>query len=120
MPVGQTNGGQKLTRKFGVGCYPPPVLPVRCSLPLILTGLAPVTLAVGCLALALAFLVPLALALGLSAVGALVLAPLVLACRSWPGWSWSWLCWPCWFPGLGSWLGRCWLRWPWRCWTWLR
>jgi hypothetical protein len=116
----QTNGGKKLRRKFGWGCHPTPVLPVRCSLALILTALAPWTVTVGCLALSLAFLVPLALVLALSALVAPVLAPLVLACRSWPGWSWSWLSCHCWFPGLWSWLGRSWLRWPWLCWTWLR
>jgi DNA-binding CsgD family transcriptional regulator len=60
---------------------------------------------------------PLALALALVPPLALVLGPLVLACRSWPGWSWSWLGWPCWFPWLWSWLGRSWLQWPWFCWS---
>jgi hypothetical protein len=120
MPAEQAKKVKKPARKRGFVGHPHPGLPNRSSLALILTGLAPVTLTVACLALVLAFLVPLALVLALLLPLVLLLAPLVLACRSWPGWSWSWLGWPDWFPWLCSWLWRSWLRWPWLCWTWLR
>jgi hypothetical protein len=120
MPADRAKGVKKSGRKRGFVGHPPPALPVQFSLALLLTGLAPVTWIEACLALILAFLVPLALVLALLPPLALVLALLVLACRSWPGWSWSWLGWPCWFPWLWSWLCRSWFRWPWLCWTWLR
>jgi hypothetical protein len=120
MPADQAKRVKKPPRKRGFVCRPHPGLPVRSSLALILSGLAPVTLILACLALLLVFLVPLALGLALLLPLVLLLAPLVLACRSWSGWSWSWLGWPCWFPWLWSWLCRSWLRWPWLCWKWLR
>src|SRR5690242_18722189 len=102
MPAKQVKKGKTPARPFGWVYHPKPGLAVRSSLALILTGVAPVTLMVACLALVLAFLVPLALTLALVLPLALVLGPLALACRSWPGWSWSWLGWPCWFPWLWS------------------
>jgi hypothetical protein len=120
MPADQSNRMKKPARTRGFVCHPLPGLAVRSSLALILSGLAPVTFILAGLVLVLTFLVPLALALALLLPLALVLAPLVLACRSWSGWSWSWLCWYGWCPGLWSWLGRSWLRWPWLCRSWLR
>jgi hypothetical protein len=120
MPADQTNRVKKPARKRGVVGHPHAGLPVRYSLALILSGLAPVTLLVACLALVLTFLVPLALVLALMTLSVLVLIPLVLACRSWCGCSWSWLGWSGWFPWLWSWLCRYWLGWPWLCWRWLR
>jgi hypothetical protein len=118
MPADQANQVQGPARKRGFVCHPQSALPVRASLALILTGLAPVTSLVACLALVLAFLVPLALVLALLPPLVLLLAPLFLACRSWLGW--PWLGWPGWFPWLWSWLFRSWLGWPWLCWRWLR
>ena len=97
-----------------------PALTVLHPLALILAALAPLVWGVAGLTLGLTLLVPRILVLALSGPLGLVLAPLVLACRSWPGWRWSWLYRPDWFMEPWTWLCRCWFRWPWLCWSWLR
>jgi len=93
---------------------------VLSLLDLILVSLAPIVFTLGCLAVTLTFIVPLVLVLALLIPLAFFLAPIIEVCRSWSGWSWSWLGSTFWCPWLWSWLWLSWLRWPWLCWKWLR
>jgi hypothetical protein len=99
---------------------PDPALPAPRLMALILAGVAAPVWGVAGLTFGSTLLVLGILVLALSAPLSLVLAPLVLACRSWPGWRWSWLCRLDWFMEPWSRLCGCWFRWPWLCWSWLR
>jgi hypothetical protein len=95
-------------------------LPVLTSLALVLAGEAPIVLVLACLAVTVTFVLPAALVLVILIPLGVFLFPILQVCRSWFGWSWSWVCMAHGCPWLWSWLCRSWLLWPWICWRWLR
>src|ERR1700690_455313 len=87
-------------------------LPVLFSLVLILVGLAPIVLTLACLAVTLTFVVPMVLVLAISIPLTFFMAPILQVCRSWSGWSWTWIGSAFWCPWLWSWLWQSWGQWP--------
>src|ERR1035438_5353773 len=73
---------------------------------LILFSMAPIVFALVCLAVTLTFVVPAVLVLAILIPLVLFLAPILQICRSWSGWSWSWVGSAFWCPWLWSWLCR--------------
>ena len=77
-------------------------LPVLSSLALALAGEAPIVLTLACLAVTITFVIPPALVLVILIPLGVFLIPILQVCRSWSGWSWSWVCLAHWCPSLWS------------------